>query len=71
MGRVVFGPDRWHLGQCRAREAEEQRKDKKKRKKNLGLLSFGEEAGEEEQEVAALTTKVGSAFDAAKDDDPR
>ena len=52
---------------------DELKQDKKKRKKNLVLLSFGEEAGEEDAEVAALAaaSQIRSAFDAVTDDDPR
>ena len=52
---------------------DELKRDKKKQKKNLVLLSFGEEAGEEDAEVAALAaaTQIRSAFDAVTDDDPR
>lgn len=57
---------------CREQEAEEKRRDKKRQKKNLGLLSFGEEAGEEEAGNAADTeTRIGSVFEAANDEDPR
>ena len=35
-----------------------------KRKKNLGLLSFGEEAGEEDAEGEINAPRIRSAFDA-------
>ena len=43
--------------------------EKRKRKKNLGLLSFGEEAGEEDAEAEKVQdVHLKSAFDAAEDD---
>lgn len=38
---------------CACRRAEETRKERKGRKRNLALLSFGEQAEEEEQDLAA------------------
>lgn len=38
------------------RRAEEGRKERKSRKRNLALLSFGEQAEEEEQDLAAAGT---------------
>lgn len=44
----------WRAVLCR--RAEEGRKERKSRKRNLALLSFGEQAEEEEQDLAAAGT---------------
>ena len=55
---------------CRATEEEAARKEKGSRKKNLGLLSFGEEAEEEaeDEDVAPTKAKMVSAHDVLEDD---
>lgn len=62
-------PHNWSLS--REREAEAARRERKVQKKNLGLLSFGEEAGEEDEEDAPANLRLQSAFDAVDTDDPR
>ncbi len=54
----------------RAREEAAAREEKKKRKKNLGLLSFGEEAETEEHDTEALphAKKIKSAHDLIDDE---
>ena len=52
-----------------AEDAGEKKKRKKKETKKLNLLSFGEEAGEEDAELATMAKpKVKSVFDAEGDD---
>lgn len=54
------------------RKAEESRKERKTRKRNLALLSFGDQAEEEEQHLAAATAtaaaKIKSAHEVLKGD---
>lgn len=57
-----------HLFSCR--KAEETRKERKTRKRNLALLSFGDQAEEEEQHLAAAAAaaKIKSAHEVLKGD---
>lgn len=53
------------------RKAEDTRKERKTRKRNLTLLSFGEQAEEEEQHLAAaaaVSTKIKSAHEVLRGD---
>ena len=60
---VVEPPD--GLNAHRKEEAIAARLDKRKRRKDLGLLSFGEEAGEEESHPASgKSVRLKSIFDA-------
>lgn len=52
------------------RRAEAARKEKKSRKRNLALLSFGEDAAAEEQHLTGLgdKAKIKSAHDVGEDE---
>lgn len=54
-GHLAFVFGTYHGCNC-FRRAEETRKERKGRKRNLALLSFGEQAEEEEQDLAARGT---------------
>lgn len=58
---------------CRAADEAAARKEKKARKKNLGLLSFGEEAETEDQEGTGVPSSSGRGIRSAHDviDDAR
>ena len=56
----------WLLG-CRAAEEAALKKEKKSRKKNLGLLSFGEEAETEDGVPSSTGRGIRSAHDVIDD----
>lgn len=58
---------------CRAAEEAALKKEKKSRKKNLGLLSFGEEAETEDMEADGVPSSTGRGIRSAHDviDDTR